>query len=494
MLKNIAWLRLLAAAALCLFTTNIGAAAQESTPATPADVPLVLRINAREVVIDVVAKNQHHDSVTDLAENEFQVFEVPRHGDRITRRILSMRVIDPRKDASRAGRSESGFRISSGAICALNATTHYELAIQAAQEPGHHQIQVKTTRPNVALSFRRRYYVGLPPEQAKAADAKAAKEDVALGEAACWHTSTPPTLSITAHPVSLAEQKATRYIVVVKPDSLGDIGLSGTNTKVKLDFGICTFDALGAFAQYLHSTSERALTPEELQKTQASGLVNVLQIPGEQPPAMARLVVRDRTTGNIGIVDVARPVSMTAGDSRKPLPRPVGSVRSFGVITPHENTFCGDVYDLSQGTAVLPDFWNMDPVGSIYTDKLEVWDQDIYLADGIPGATHNNLWFGIDYHGEFYVTKPGEYVFDLQADDGARLEIDNQTVIDEDGIHPVQAKTVHITLTEGRHTIHVPYFQGAPTRLALVLQVKPPGESMRVLNLAEFAPPKAHAH
>ena len=43
-----------------------------------------------------------------------------------------MRVVDPRKDASRGGRNESGFRISSGAICALNATTHYEIAIQAA--------------------------------------------------------------------------------------------------------------------------------------------------------------------------------------------------------------------------------------------------------------------------------------------------------------------------------------------------------------------------
>jgi hypothetical protein len=493
MLKNIAGLRILAAGVVCLCTGIIGVGAQQSAPATPAEVPLVLRINAREVVIDVVARDQRHDSIADLAEEEFQVFEVPRHGDRIARRILSMRVIDPRKDTSRTERNESGFHISSGAICALHATTHYELAIQAAQEPGFHQIQVKATRPNVALSFRRRYYVGLPPEQAKASDARAAKEDMALGEAACWHASTPPTLSITAHPVPLPDQKATRFIVVVKPDSLGDIGLSGNNTKVKLDFGLCTFDALGAFAQYLHSTSERELTPEELKKTQARGLVNVLQIPGEQPPAMSRLVVRDRTTGNIGIVDVSRPLSMTAGDSAKPLPRPVGSVRSFGVITPHENTLCGDVYDLSQGASALPDFWNMDPVGSIYTDKLEVWDQDIYLADGIPGATHNNLWFGIDYYGEFYVTKPGEYVFDLQSDDGAKLEIDNQTVIDEDGIHQVQAKTAHVTLAEGRHTIHVPYFQGAPTRLALVLQVKPPGGSMRVMNLADFAPPKVSA-
>ncbi len=161
------------------------------------------------------------------------------------------------------------------------------------------------------------------------------------------------------------------------------------------------------------------------------------------------------------------------------------------MITPRENDFCGDVYELSSGASQLPDFWNMEPVGSIYTDKLEVWDQDIDQADGIPGATHTNLWFGIDYYGEFYVTKPGEYAFELQADDGAKLEIDNQPLIDLDGIHPVSAKTAHVNLAVGPHTIHVPYFQGTPTRLALVLQVKPPGEGMRVFNITEFAPPKA---
>jgi hypothetical protein len=59
-----------------------------------------------------------------------------------------------------------------------------------------------------------------------------------------------------------------------------------------------------------------------------------------------------------------------------------------------------------------------------------------------------------------------------------------------DGIHPVLVKSVRIPLAAGPHTIHVPYFQGTPTRLALVLRVKPPGESMRMFNLNEFAAPR----
>lgn len=491
MRKQNLWLSLLSIAGVSVVLAGPALSAQNAPAPAPEQVPLVLHISAREVVIEVIARDQHHNPVTDLKEEEFQVFDAGKHSDKAPRSILAMRAIDPHRDASRAGANEGGFRISSGAICALNATTHYQLAIQAAPEPGNHEILVKTTRPKVTLSYRRRYYVGPTPDQVRARDRKAATEDIALGEAACWHSSTPTTLAVTAHPVVTPGGNGTRYLVTIRPDSFPDIGFSETNTHVQLDFGMCTFDATGAFVQYLHSTVDREVGKEVFARAQQKGLSNVLEIPGAEPPDLARLVVRDRVTGNLGIVDVSRPVSLAAqGDKSKAIARPVGSVRSFGIITPRENDFCGDVYELSSGTPQLPDFWNLDPVGSIYTDKLEVWDQDINQADGIPGATHTNLWFGVDYYGEFYITKPGEYAFELQADDGARLEIDNQEVIELDGLHPVLVKTAKVNLTEGLHTIHVPYFQGTPTRLALVLQVKPPGEGMRMFNITQFAPPK----
>jgi hypothetical protein len=476
--------------AVCLAAFASLLPAQAPPPADAQDTGFVLHLNAREAVIEVVATDQHNDPVNDLKEDEFQVFDAGKHADKTPRHILSMRAIDPKQDAKDV--TGSGFRISTGAICALRASTHYQLAIQAAPEPGYHDVLVKTTRPKVTLSYRKRYYIGPTPDQVKARDRKAATEDIALGEAACWHASTPATLAVTAHPVLGQGGNGTRYLVTIRPDSFPDIGFSETNTHVQLDFGMCTFDATGAFVQYLHSTVDKQMDAAFFAKAQQKGLSNVLEVPGPKPPELARLVVRDRVTGNLGIVDVSRPVSLEEqSDKLKALTRPVGSVRSFGVITPRENDFCGDVYELSSGVAELPDFWNLEPVGSIYTDRLEVWDQDINQADGIPGATHTNLYFGIDYHGEFYVAKPGEYTFELQADDGAKMEIDHQQVIDVDGLHPVQAKSAKVNLAVGLHTIHVRYFQGTPTRLALVLQVKPPGEGMRVFNITEFAPPKA---
>ena len=121
--------------------------------------------NHREVVLDVIARDKNHNPVGDLAESEFQVFDAGKHADKNPKHILSMRVIDPHTDPSHAGGHESGFSIRSGATCALGATPHYELAIQASPEPGFHQILIKSTRAQVTLSFRHRYYVGPTPSE-----------------------------------------------------------------------------------------------------------------------------------------------------------------------------------------------------------------------------------------------------------------------------------------------------------------------------------------
>ena len=51
-----------------------------------------------------------------------------------------------------------------------------------------------------------------------------------------------------------------------------------------------------------------------------------------------------------------------------------------------------------------------------------------------------------------------------------------------------RGQTATTTLSAGWHSIHVPYFQGPPLALALVLCIQPPGEAMRPFNLNEFVP------
>jgi hypothetical protein len=75
------------------------------------------------------------------------------------------------------------------------------------------------------------------------------------------------------------------------------------------------------------------------------------------------------------------------------------------------------------------------------------------------------------------------------ADDGAKLYLNNQVVIDNDGVHGARAVSGSATLTRGIHEIKVEYFQGPRFTVALVLAVSSPGEPWRILNTNDFKPP-----
>ena len=209
-----------------------------------------------------------------------------------------------------------------------------------------------------------------------------------------------------------------------------------------------------------------------------------------------RFVVRDRETGNLGSIDaVVTPPSGERANQTYTKP-PNGS---FGSILPKPGSLCGDFYELEKGTLVLPDFWNLDAVGALYTYSLNVPDQHTHSlnvldqpsisVEGIPGVTNRVSWFGIDYYGEFWIRAPGEYSFELFSDDGAKLYIDDELVIDLDGEHSVLKGEGRITLGVGRHTIHVPYMEVGGPWLALGLRVKPPGEKSKVFDIRDFNPP-----
>ena len=450
---------------------------------------MVLHIESREAVLDIVARDRHNLPIADLAANEFQVYEIPERGVKISRRILYLRTIDPERK-NREEDATSGFHVSSGAVCALDATVHYQIAIQASSEPGFHTVLVKTIRPHVSLTFRRRYYVGHTRENAVLKDLKALITPEALQEAACYHPLTPPTIALTAKVLAAPGGSTTRYAVTIKPESLSAIGINGAVPRIQLDFGMCVFDAAGEVVHYLHSTVDHQMNATDVARLPDHGFISFLEAPGPEPPALARLAVLDRNTGNLGVVDVSRPLPIALqsrqAEKKKKL---IGDIRAFGAATPSENAFCGDVYELPVGATSVDELGELDPVASLYTNTLNVPHQDITRMGGIPGVTHTSVWFGVDYYGKFYVTKPGEYRFELQSDDGSRLEIDNRILVDLDGVHQVAKETGTTTLSAGWHSIHVPYFQGPPTELALVLGIQPPGESMRPFNLNEFAPP-----
>ncbi len=74
------------------------------------------------------------------------------------------------------------------------------------------------------------------------------------------------------------------------------------------------------------------------------------------------------------------------------------------------------------------------------------------------------------------VPAAGQYVFRLTSDDGSKLLIDGQSVIDHDGLHGATSKDGAITLTPGFHTLKVEYFEASFDQV-LKLEWQTPGST-----------------
>jgi hypothetical protein len=281
-----------------------------------------------------------------------------------------------------------------------------------------------------------------------------------------------------------------------------------------LDYGVCTFDAAGHGLRYMHAAVDRLLSSSEYAQAVVHGFPNLLEFPRVENAALARVVMRDRSTGNIGMVNI--PLAAPVPDTLTPdeqfamdvwnqqeshrqdfhdwdyLSRPpLGPIGSFGSLLPRPGSLCGDVYEIPRNTQSIPVFWNLSSIGSLYADTLNVPHQEFWNSGGLPGLTRRTDFFGIDYHGTFWIANPGEFEFDMQVDDGARLYIDDQQVIDLDGLHMLGWKRGKIKLAVGPHAIHVPYIQGPQNALALVLLVKGPVDSdFKPFDMRQFEPPE----
>jgi hypothetical protein len=166
---------------------------------------------------------------------------------------------------------------------------------------------------------------------------------------------------------------------------------------------------------------------------------------------------------------------------------PDAQTPSFGTTVVVPGGLRGDIYFLDNGTTMLPEFDGMKPAGTVWTSELNVPPR--HWSVGFPGITDRFEWFAINYNGRFWIERPGRYSFALLSDDGAKLYIDDNLIIDNDCQHPPDTRIAAVTLAGGLHRIRVPFFQGPRDCLALVLGVAGPEGDWRVFNTEEFKPP-----
>jgi outer membrane protein OmpA-like peptidoglycan-associated protein len=146
----------------------------------------------------------------------------------------------------------------------------------------------------------------------------------------------------------------------------------------------------------------------------------------------------------------------------------------------------GKIYYISDTTSQIPDnIENQKVEGIIYTSKLDVPIRN--FTEGFPGVTDRFEYFGIVYNGILEIAKAGQYTWRLSSDDGSKLWIDNQLVIDNDGVHGESSAEANLVLEKGLHKVKIWYFQGPATEIALQLFVKmPDSETEEIFDLKNF--------
>jgi len=189
----------------------------------------------------------------------------------------------------------------------------------------------------------------------------------------------------------------------------------------------------------------------------------------------------------LAAVLIAAVTAVSAPAAPQPAAPQKDAIPTFGTTVVVPGGLIGVIYPMTPFSTSLPDFQWLDPLGVIYTSTLNVTPRD--FREGFPGVTDRYEWFAIDYSGRFWIEEPGLYRFELISDDGSKLYIDGQLVVNNDGLHPAQTRTGEFTLAGGIHRIRVSYFQGPKDRLALVLRVAGPGEEFRIFSTEEFKPP-----
>jgi len=131
--------------------------------------------------------------------------------------------------------------------------------------------------------------------------------------------------------------------------------------------------------------------------------------------------------------------SVTDRTFKKVIPRPADKIE--GLV---ERLY----YEYYQGNwDKLPDFDSLTPKA---TGTADTFDISLRQRD-------DN--FGFRFRGYLQIPRPGVYTFILESDDGSKLYIGQQCVVENDGLHASIEKSGMIALQEGLHPITVIFFE-----------------------------------
>ena len=108
----------------------------------------------------------------------------------------------------------------------------------------------------------------------------------------------------------------------------------------------------------------------------------------------------------------------------------------------------------------------------LIVDKVEVPNDSTLIDD-----------YGLEFTGYINIREDGIYTFSTSSDDGSRVLINDQLVVDNDGIHGMITKSGKVALRKGKHAILVQFFQG---NYGASVKVEMKNETDDLKELTEF--------
>lgn len=147
------------------------------------------------------------------------------------------------------------------------------------------------------------------------------------------------------------------------------------------------------------------------------------------------------------------------------------------------------VFEMPSSVKRLPDYSN--PAEAVFKTQVCMENYAIEprnFEEGFPKVKELFEYFSLQTTTTLIAPVDGDYTFQLNSDDGSRLYIDGQEVIDNDGEHQAFGpnpedsqseglKEVVVFLKKGDHALALNYFQGPRFRIGLMLKWKVPGTS-----------------
>lgn len=146
----------------------------------------------------------------------------------------------------------------------------------------------------------------------------------------------------------------------------------------------------------------------------------------------------------------------------------------------------GNVYDLGGEVTEIPSFGDLgDPVAVVAVDNLSI---PSYEFNGSIGGLKE--WFGIHFRGSLNITESGEYELCLSSGDGAHLYLDEQLVVNNDGVHATTEACEPVFAEPGEYQVDLLYFQAAAGELGLTLSWSKDGGAKEPIPALHLFPPE----